>query len=541
VPVILSTAIGLVREDAYDQWCALEDEPTGADPSRRVPATGRLLEAAFDAGADDYLALGKRLGAEPSGGLAHAAACAVNPSDMGLMLAWSRVVEAWAGEARTVLVLCRDPWMYRHLAAKPGVATAGPPPPLAAHAATLWLRGYLSRIRFALRAAAGAVSFRGHRARVERGESCLLVYAHPSSTAAGRDGFFGDLIQRLPGLRRVLHTDRPFDLVRELVRDGRTVSLHGWGNPISALALPFAKWRPGAALRRGPEGWLVRRAAALEGGGGTAAAIQWQRHCQHAWLTRARPRCVAWPWENHNWERAFVRQARAAGARTAGYQHSVIGHQMLNHAVGSNPDGLASIPERVVCNGAPTMQQLADWGLPAERLVVGGALRYPEPQPVRHDAAGPVFLALPFDGATAAQMVEAAKTDASGSRRYLVKAHPIYGFDFEETETVKRTDTPLTQQSGLAGVVYAATTVGLEALLGGLPVLRFRPRGRIAIDILPKGLSVPVTDPEDFGAALAHLEPASAVRHSEVFAPVDMTVWSDLLGEGAQAHGIESS
>jgi len=537
VPVLISASAKGVSPDAYDLWCALADAPVALDTDRRMPETGRLLEHAFDVGADAYLARGKRLSAEPSGGLSHAAACAVNPSDLGLMLAWSRVIEDWAAAADTVLVICTDPWMFRHLASKPGVATIGSTPALWPQAARLWLRGYLSRLRFAGRAAWAALAFRRHRMRARAGESALLVYAHPASTEDGKDGFFGDLLTRLPGLRRVLHTDRPLADVRRLTAKDDSISLHAWGNPSRALTLPWVKWRPGRTHRAAPEGWLVRRAAAREGGGGTAAAIRWQHHCQRTWLQCVRPTAVAWPWENHNWEREFVRQARAFGVHTVGYQHSVIGGQMLNHATGSNADGLDSIPDRIVCNGPQTRAQLEAWGVPGDRLVIGGALRYPAPHRVRHEADAPYFLALPFDAPTAAQMVEAAMRVAGPDRRFAVRAHPIYGFDFEETETVRRATGSLTEQAAVAGVIYAATTVGLESLLMGLPTLRFRPRGRIAIDILPKGLGAAVADPENFAMALDALEPPPAMAHEDVFAPVDMDVWSELLKEKEGRHG----
>ena len=462
MPVLLSATGQNISSNAYDFWCALEDEPIALDKARRMPKTGQLLEAAFDAGAEDYLALGKRLGAAPSGDLAHAPACAVNPSDLGLMLAWSRVIKAWAADTETILIVCPDPWMYRHLATSPGVSKVGKAPAILKHAVRLWFRGYLSRLRFSFRAARGAILFRPHRRQIKTGEAVVLAYAHPASTRDGMDGFFGDLLIRLPRLRRLFHTDRALAEVRNLTGNGRSLSLHAWGKPFNAFTLPFVRWRPSRIVRREADGWLIRRAAVKEGSGGTAAAIRWQQHCQKNWLRTAKPACVTWPWENHNWERAFVRQARALGVRTVGYQHTVVGHQMLNHAIGSNPDNLDSIPDHVICNGPQTLEQLLNWGVPKERLVIGGALRFPQAQKVSHDPGAPFFVALPFDTPTARQMVDAVIHYHDPARQFLIKAHPIYGFDFTETDNVKRAGGPLTEQTAVAGVIYAATTVGLE-------------------------------------------------------------------------------
>mgnify|MGYP004102317975 CR=1 FL=1 len=49
-------------------------------------------------------------------------------------------------------------------------------------------------------------------------------------------------------------------------------------------------------------------------------------------------------------------------------------------------------------------------------------------------------------------------------------------------------------QKSVSAVLYAGTTVGLEALVAGLPTLRFRSGSRLSIDIMPPGLNVPVTD-----------------------------------------------
>ena len=47
-------------------------------------------------------------------------------SDYGsLMLAWSKLIERVAGGSERVLVLCDDPWLFRHLAGLPNV-TSGP-------------------------------------------------------------------------------------------------------------------------------------------------------------------------------------------------------------------------------------------------------------------------------------------------------------------------------------------------------------------------------------------------------------------------------
>ncbi|MEO5373698.1 MAG: hypothetical protein H7840_05395 [Alphaproteobacteria bacterium] len=511
---------------------AIGGEGRGLDPARARRDVAAGLERAFDACAAAWLELGRDLGRTPSAGLAHTPACVANASDLGQMMAWSRLVEEWTEDSGTTLVLCDDPWLFRHLAALPGVRADSPPPPLWRVEVRLALRGWVARTYRALALARAALALRKHRDG-GKGGATLLVYGHPASTADGHDAYFGDLPSQLSGLGRVLHVDCPVERARELGH-----SLHAHGHPLFALlTLPFARWRPSRRDLAGRHGWLVRRAAAREGGTAQAALIRWQIHCQARWLAARRPRVVAWPWENHAWERALVREARRRGVTTIGYQHSVIGRQMLNYAPGSNPDGVASLPDRIPCSGEATRDQLAAWGVPEDRLAIGGALRFPAAARVSHDREAPVFMALPFDGLVATEMVEAARdVVARGGRRFLVKDHPMSPHAFDDGPGVTRTRDPLGAHGALSAVVFAATTVGLEALLAGLPTVRFRPRGRVSIDILPAeaAAAVTVADAEGLGAALDTLDTLAApppLARDRVFAPVDLDLWRHLLGE----------
>ena len=145
---------------------------------------------------------------------------------------------------------------------------------------------------------------------------------------------------------------------------------------------------------------------------------------------------------------------------------------MLNESPASNADGLASIPDSILCNGRATHDRLAGWGIPADRLKVAGAMRFPETRMPRFDPSAPVFMALPFDHAVAGEMIDAAALPASRSTAFLVKDHPMTPYSFTETDQIRRTDRPLGEHEALSGVVYAATTVGLEAMFAGLPLCR---------------------------------------------------------------------
>ena len=480
--VLLRTPGDLPRPGEYERWVSVGDAPGALDPGRRLENLGGLVESAFDAVSETWWRLGREMSREPSGRLGHTPACAANVSDFGMMLAWSHLAGIWARETRSILLVISDPWLFRHLETVDGI-TGSAAPPLHAIEAKLWLRGMAARTLAALRFYFTARRLRRQRRKAENGGSVLLAYAHPTSTADGFDGYFGKLLTELPALRRILHIDCPGGRAMELQGSGRTRSLHAWGRLSDAFVLPFARWKPGRAWKGHEFGWLVRRAAVQEAGTASGAGILWQLQCQRSWLRTEAPEIVAWPWENHAWEREFVRQCRAVGTGTLGYQHSVIGRQMLNYSARSNHDGSVSLPDRILTSGASTADQLQAWRIPEDRISVGGALRISTSRVPTFARGAPILVALPFDRGIASEMVEAARK--APGYRFQVKEHPMSPFGFEESASVKRTELPFSSHTSLSAVVYAATTVGLESLLAGIPTFRYRPRSRIALDILP--------------------------------------------------------
>ncbi len=269
----------------------------------------------------------------------------------------------------------------------------------------------------------------------------------------------------------------------------------------------------------------------MEGGGGQAAMIRWQQICQENWLRQTSPRTVAWPWENQSWERDFVRAAKRAKSATVGYQHSNIGKQTLNYACDSNPDGFDSIPDILLTSGKTGRRRLLDFGYGEERIRIGGALRTKIFSALTYDPKGPILLALPFSTSISLEMIEAAKFDLPGRRQYLVKDHPMTPCDFSETGNLKRTDKMLSQQVPLSAVVYAATTVGLEALIGGLPAFQFLPRGRVANDVLPDGVNPPMISAKSWGESLDGAEPPPKLDPEVIFSKPDYALWHSLLDD----------
>jgi len=540
LPVLLHRSADIPRPAAFERWCAVAGTATAVDGRPYLENAGERLEAAFDDIRDEWWTIGRALGTTPTAELAHMPTCGTYTSDFGVIMAWVQLVGTLAGERPATLVLCDDPWLFRRLAAVAGVA-AGVAPRLWPRRLALMTRGFLARCRVAVRVARAMVRTRRLKGNHGKNERVIIAYAHPGSDGNGKDAYFGDLMRRMPGLKRLIHTDGGVDRAIALGGDGRTTSLHAWGRLVWALALPFQRWRPSRLdLDHPTEGWLIRRSRAIENGGGQPAMNCWQIRCQEAWLAEVRPAAVAWPWENHPWERAFVRAARSLGVRTVGYQHTVVGPHMYNQSPASNPNGAAGLPDRILCNGDAYRRCLAAWGVPEERLLIGGNFRLADARRVAYDPDAPLFVALSNHPPFAREMIDAIRPMAANGWTFVVRDHPMVPFAFAETANIRRADGPLEEQTCVSGVIYCTGTVGLEAILCHLPTLRFRPRGSIAMDILPPGLAARAVDADTLANALAEDVPRPSVVRHDILADIDMTAWANALGEPVPSTGTST-
>jgi len=256
--------------------------------------------------------------------------------------------------------------------------------------------------------------------------------------------------------------------------------------------------------------------------------IAWQLNCQKRWLREARPQTVAWPWENHGWERSFVREARNQSVATIGYQHSVIGI-LPNYSPFSNPDDVAGLPDQVACNGASSLEQLIVRGVPQERLHNVGALRQVGHRKAVYDPKEPIFVAVPFEANIARQMVMACDHSFSNSLSFLIKDHPMSPIEFEERPNIRRATTTLLEIGGVSAVLFTATTVGLEAWLSGIPTIRFLPEGTIAYNILPDDVRIQTATAETLEEALNTLSKSDPAPFEHFFGPVDFNFWEKQL------------
>ena len=535
--VLLRPSNVVTVPSAYKFWLAVTGTPSLADPGRKLPDLEKQLEDAFVAERETWWDLGRTLSGDAGGDIAHMPTAGAFGSDFGVMLAWGRLVGDMALEDDVTLVVCDDPWLFRHLAIIDGVDAASPPA-LVNKIMRYAVRGFFARCRVAFRNVRAASRLSSGRHTMVQGDTALLVYGHPDSDANGFDAYFGDLMARYKALKRLLHTDCPAGRAIDLASDGRTMSLHAWGNVWFALSLVFCRWRPADRHLSGPNGWLIRRAAVMENSGGGPAMNRWQAYCQKHWLDAARPNCIAWPWENHGWERNLCRTALKQNVKTIGYQHTVVGPHQFNYAIHTNHDGLASIPDVVVADGPAYLSEMLAWGIPATRLVIGGAFRFPRFADDLFDPQGPVFVPLSAIFEAAQAQLNVARILVAKGRIVFIKPHPMYPIAFDESEKLVCVERSLAEHRGISAVLYTTGASGLEAGLMGIPSYRLTLDDRISIDVLPSGFTTEsVTGTNAAEAILEGRASSSLAAWDEIFSDPDIGLWKSLLFDDIDGPG----
>jgi hypothetical protein len=528
VVVVLRHSGDLPPDLEFDFWFSVTDTAADLLPQSKWPDVATRLEAAYDGCAETCWEIGLALAKEPGAALARTPTMGAYGTDFRLMMAWAALSADLAGVPERFLIVCNDPWLFQEIAKQSNVI-AGTPPPLVATRFKLRLRGLLSRTRNALRLMATSFQLRGQRSASMAERPALMVYGHPGSKSDGSDAYFGDLMLREPELQRVLHTDCPVGMARTL-SGPRTASIHAWGNPFFALSLVWTKWRRQRA-RTGPFAALIDRAVEIENSGAGPLMTRWQMHCQENWINDTRPSAVIWPWENFAWERTLCRTASHMGVPTVGYQHTVVGCHQINFAARLNPDGATSLPDTIVCNGPGYRHELEAWGHPLEKMPIGGAFRVSPPTPIAYAADAPVYFALSALVPIARAQIEAAQDIAATGRRVLFRDHPMYPMDIGETEHLRRAETGLLEQTELSAVVYSTGTSGLEAIMAGVPTIRFLPDDRVAVQILPDGVTTPTANRNTMIDLLENTPLPATVSWDDIFTPVDYAFWHSRLSK----------
>lgn len=209
-------------------------------------------------------------------------------------------------------------------------------------------------------------------------------------------------------------------------------------------------------------------------------------------------------YENQPWERALCWGARRFLPETymVGYQHARAPKLLLSFYLAPGGESEAPLPHRVVTVGAHTARLLSSSGFRPGQVRVGGALQMQNPatpskvsEDGSHKGGRPTVLIACSNGLEeSAELAHMAAHLFSEDEkiRLIIKFHPI--MPFERITGVMHSQLPghveiseeplgeLMSESSL--MVYSGSTVCVDALTKGLPVIHVRPQFDLDMDPL---------------------------------------------------------
>jgi hypothetical protein len=212
---------------------------------------------------------------------------------------------------------------------------------------------------------------------------------------------------------------------------------------------------------------------------------------------------IIYLFENQPWEKLLCLAARESGKniKLIGYQHSIVPPLLLNYFLGAGEASIMPLPSLIVANGEHTRNLLSNAGYGDTEIVNGGALRYGYMHEIAKGSAGKdengktVLVALSYSRNLTEELLISLFNvfqDYTGKDvRFVLKFHPEappeslsirqpdWPAHFEKTD---RNMEDILKEVDL--VIYSSTTVGLEALVNGVPVIRYYSEHSIDLDPL---------------------------------------------------------
>ena len=257
---------------------------------------------------------------------------------------------------------------------------------------------------------------------------------------------------------------------------------------------------------------------------------------------------IIYVYENQPWERALCWAARRymPGTVLVGYQHARVPRFLLNLYFAPGGEIAAPLPDRVVTVGRHTARLLTNDGYGPIQVRVAGALQmqgFLESRPDRNGSnmapSEPVVLVAPSSGLEeAAELVDMAVHlfDRDEGVKVVVKCHPQ--MTYHQASGLAAADLPghvqvsdqpiieLMQESAV--MVYSGSTVCIQALALGLPLIHVRPQFDFDLDPLE---AVPDARPEVTGLEELRQKVRWMLQHREEYISQHQESWSQLVEE----------
>lgn len=257
---------------------------------------------------------------------------------------------------------------------------------------------------------------------------------------------------------------------------------------------------------------------------------------------------IIYLYENQPWERALCWESRRSLPATAlvGYQHARMPKMLLNWYLAPGEENDAPLPNRVVTVGQHTAGLMRHDGYKSLDVRVGGAIQLQgllSSRVTDTGAPGPDCEATVLVGCSASpeetvELIELAAQLFSGYEgiKVLVKCHPVMPFSkvskligMELPSHLSVEDeaiTDLLQKSSV--MVYSGSTVCVQALALGLPLVRLRPQFDFDQDPLE---DVPDARIEAMGLDDLRQKICWVLEHREEYIAQQSARWRDVVEE----------
>lgn len=515
-------------------------------------------------------------------------------SDFFLLWCYAEVFEKVCLEQewdnnKSLLVLIQDRWLYRYLwqRHKENLAFRFPsrkstaPEALKLVARGIATRGYLllmatiQRRRLEQAAREKAAPLMGNQTK------CCYIFSEigEKSFADGHryeDANFGRLKDILNASGIQVRRLTPFFIPKTSIADasssgefvflGKYLSL----KDMASSTLPVFRIHIPPKLIHNPIRTLLRREAIYEFA--NARLPQFLLHyrafkdCLSRLSQNSKEMCIIYPFENQPWEKMLCLAAKELDERIklVGYQHSTVPLLLLSYFPGAGEASDTPLPDYIVTNGEHTLNLLKNAGYGQAQIVNGGALRYE----YLHNNSGntiidvlvesdkthkTVLIALSYSRVLAAELLLAVFSAFADPQeveaRFLIKPHPWVplenlGIPLPPMPAhFQRTDKPMSELLRETHVVlYSSSTVGLEALLADVPVIRYHSEHLLDLDPLDgfEGSGIESCSEDNLKQAVlsalnrgknggARGSASGASILNSVFSPVDENVWRQIV------------
>ena len=292
-----------------------------------------------------------------------------------------------------------------------------------------------------------------------------------------------------------------------------------------------------------------------EMGGTSLCAYRLYDECFRRMLRESNCEWVVYPYENQPWEKLTALRSKQAGVRTAGVQHNALSRFYMSYFLGDGDSDTMPLPDFVFSSGPYPHRVLSEGGVPDERLLMTGSLRYdhiarglatPDDRTLVGDAPGEdVLVVLPIDTAMSDHLLAAIsagfrREGGVGDLRFHIKPHPTRRIDVDSVgfPAVVAPDDIVESFRRCGTVLFVGTNVGPEAVGLGRPAVRYRPRLLLNVDPAEAfGDMIPSCDDTNVIERLKELAIGPRSSRSDqlseitvdVFAPLDHELLKDVF------------